>query len=70
MDFNEYLAMKLVKIRIAEAIAVAERARLLASAPAQPARYRVGLGSLLMRVGRWLAGGAAGETRAQSPGRS
>ena len=70
MDFNDYLVMKLAKIRIGEALAAAERARLLASAPAQPARYRVGLGSFLIRVGRWLAGRATGEAAAQSPGRS
>ena len=70
MDFNEYLAMKLAKIRIGEALAAAERARLLASAPAQPARYRVALGSLLIRAGRWLAGRAASAARAQGPGRS
>jgi len=48
MDFNVYLAEKLVEMRIAEALAAAERGRLLASAGAQGARRRVALGSVLI----------------------
>lgn len=59
MDFNEYLAMTLAQERLAEARVAAERARLLASAPAPAARRRVTLGSLLIGAGRWLVGAPA-----------
>jgi len=59
MDFNVYLAEKLVEMRIAEALAAAERGRLLASAGAQGARRRVALGSVLIGAVRWLAGALA-----------
>jgi hypothetical protein len=59
MDFNVYLAEKLVEMRIAEMRAAAERGRLLASARAQGARRRVRLGSVLIGAARWLAGALA-----------
>jgi hypothetical protein len=59
MDFNVYLAEKLVEMRIAEARAAGERGRLLASAEALGERRRVTLGSALIGAARWLAGSLA-----------
>lgn len=58
MDYNEYFAEVLVRQRLAEARAMAERWAPMDAArpPRQPAR--VALGWALIRLGRWILGRA------------
>ena len=55
MDIYEQLAVRMAKERIEDAVREAERMRALRAACAQPSA-RVRLGSVLARLGRWLAG--------------
>ena len=56
---NYYLAEQIGKDRLAEARAMAARARLMGSTRSTPDPLRVALGLALIRVGRALAGQAA-----------
>ncbi len=69
MDFNVYLAEKLAEMRIAEARAVAERGRLLASARAEGAKSRVAPGSVLISAVRRLAAALTPQGKWISPWR-
>jgi len=55
---NYYLAEQIGKDRLAEARAIADRARLMGSTRPTPDPLRVVLGLALIRVGRALAGRA------------
>ena len=59
---NYYLAEQIGKDRLAEARAMAARARLLGSTRPTPDPLRVALGLALIRLGRALAGQAVKNT--------
>ena len=63
MDFNEYACAEMIRLKLAEARAEAERSRLARTArpPRRPVRRRVG--GLLIVLGRRLEGGPSGTSR-------
>lgn len=54
MDLGEHAALWLVKERLAELRAAAQRAHLAGHPPRGTARLRVAMGVGLVRVGTWL----------------
>lgn len=59
MDLNEYLAVWLVRERLAEARACAARKALLDACRPARRKVRVSLGLALIKFGQWLLGHAS-----------
>jgi hypothetical protein len=57
MDFNTYVAEKMMEARLADLRAAGARAALLASARVGPRGVGPAVGGALIRLGRWLAQG-------------
>jgi hypothetical protein len=54
MDYNEYYTAWMVKERLSEMRAAAQRDALLRRLPPRRSALRVGLGTVLIRLGSWL----------------